>query len=207
MKTLKNTLVLSAALLGLLVTSAPASAQSIGWVVGINGSPKLTRAGHTKAVRRGNSVITGDLIETDDAAKIKLLFSDDSVMAIGPRSSVTIPEFTYKADNRVAKIKVLFGRFKINIAKFFGGPSDYEVTTPTAVAGVRGTILWGDTDIDAICSLEGEIEVRSLSAAEDAEAARLTPGNCVANMGQGETAPLVPSQEALQGYLKEVTLE
>lgn len=205
MKSILKSLVLVA--LGVSLSALPASAATIGWVVGVNGTPKVTRNGHTTDARRGKAIIPTDLIETDENSKVKLLFSDDSIMAIGPRSSVTIPEFTHEKESRVAKIKVLFGRFKINIAKFFGGPSEYEVTTPTAVAGVRGTILWGDTEIDAICSLEGEIEVSSLSAEEGAEPARLTPGNCVSNMGEGETVPLVPSQDALQGYLKEVTLE
>ena len=196
-------LVLLLLLQAVLATSADAAEPGV--VARINGAPTVERAGKSRPLRPADTVSVGDIIVTDAAAKLKLLLADDSVLAIGPRSRVALDELMLSADSRTVKLRVLAGRFKIAIAKFFGGASTYEVHTPTAVAGVRGTVLWGDTDLDAICALDGHIEVRAISG--NGPASQLAPGECVNQMATGKTAPLKPSAAELAGYLKEVTLE
>ena len=179
-------------------------AAEAGWVARINGKPSITRGDKTEPLKQGDTVRAGDRINTDDTAKVKLLLADDSVLAIGPRSQVVIDELLLSSDSRKGRLNVLVGRFKIAIAAWLNGRSDYEVRTPTAVAGVRGTVLWGDTQLDAICALQGDVEVRSLQGAPMAD---LHTGKCVAEMGRGEAVSLVPSREDLEKYLKEVTLD
>ena len=156
-------------------------------------------------LKRGSSVFTGDVVETDATSKAKILFADDTVLAIGPKSRVNISDFVLDANGRTVRLRVLAGRFKVAIAKFFGGQTDYEIRTPTAVAGVRGTVLWGDTDLDAICALEGNIEVRPRTGA--GAPAQLSAGECVGQMAAGKTTPLKPTAAELAAYLKEVTLD
>jgi len=188
-----------------VLAPAAASAGEAGLVARVNGAPTVQRAGKTEPLKRGSSVFTGDVIETDATSKVKVLLADDSVLAIGPKSRVDVSDFALDAASRNVRLKVLAGRFKIAIAKFFGGRTDYEVRTPTAVAGVRGTVLWGDTQLDAICALEGNIEVRPLAGA--GAPAQLSAGECVGQMAAGKTAPLKPTAEELAAYLKEVTLD
>jgi hypothetical protein len=197
----------SVALLALLggVLPAIAVAGEAGLVVRVNGAPTVQRAGKTEMLKRGDSVFTADVIETDAGSKIKVLLNDDSVLAIGPKSRVNLSDFVVDATSRSVRLQVLAGRFKIAIARFFGGHTDYEIRTPTAVAGVRGTVLWGDTELDAICALEGKIEVRPLTGA--GAPAQLSAGECVSQMASGKTATLKPTAEELAAYLKEVTLD
>jgi hypothetical protein len=152
----------------------------------------------------GAAVGPGDRINTDGHSKIKLLLADDSVLAIGPQSQVTIDELMLRPDSRTGRLRVLVGRFKLAIAEWLGGRSDYEVRMPTAVAGVRGTVLWGDTQLDAICALRGTVEVRTLAGTR---VATLEPGRCESQMGTGHAKPLTPSREDLDKYLRDVTLE
>jgi hypothetical protein len=189
----------------LRVARVDAQPAESGLVVRINGAPTVQRGGNRQPLRQGDTIAVGDVIETDQGAKVKILFADDSVLAIGPKSRVSVDEFLVKPERRMVRLGVALGRFKIAIAKFFGTASDYEIRTPTAVAGVRGTVLWGDTDLDAICSLDGSIEVHSLKA--NGQPARLTAGECVNQLGSGKPAPLKPSAQDLAGYLKEVTLD
>lgn len=191
-------------LLSVLVPVA-ASAGEAGLVARVNGAPTVQRAGKSEPLNRGSSVFTGDVIETDANSKVKILLADDSVLAIGPKSRVDVRDFASDATSRSVRLRVLAGRFKIAIAKFFSGRTDYEIRTPTAVAGVRGTVLWGDTELDAICALEGNIEVRPLTGA--GAPAQLSAGECVGQMAAGKTAPLKPTAEELAAYLKEVTLD
>jgi hypothetical protein len=185
-------------------SATSALAADAGWVARINGAPTVTRESQTQALKQGDTVRVGDRINTDQTAKVKILLIDDSVLAIGPRSQVVLDELSLSGDSRTGRLNVLLGRFKIAIAAWLGGRSDYEVRTPTAVAGVRGTVLWGDTQLDAICALQGDVQIRSLQGAPLAD---LHTGKCVAEMGRGTAVPLVPSAEDLAKYLKEVTLD
>lgn len=194
-------------LLMLLMGFVPcvAFAGEAGLVARVNGMPTLERAGKTEALKRGSNLYTGDVIETDANSKVKILLNDDSVLAVGPKSRVAVSDFVLDSSGRNVRLQVLAGRFKIAIAKFFGAHTDYEIRTPTAVAGVRGTVLWGDTVLDAICALEGNIEVRPRTGA--GAPAQLSTGECVSQMAAGRTAPLKPTAEELAAYLKEVTLD
>ena len=188
-----------------MLTPAAASAGEAGLVARINGAPTVQHGGKTEPLKRGSSVFTGDIVETDANSKAKIILNDDSVLAIGPKSRVDVSDFALEAGGRNVRLQVLAGRFKIAIAEFFSGSTDYEIRTPTAVAGVRGTVLWGDTELDAICALEGNIEVRPRSGA--GAPAQLSAGQCVSQMATGKTAPLKPTAEELAAYLKEVTLD
>jgi hypothetical protein len=187
----------------LLCSSGSVWAADPAVVAQINGTPIVTRAGQSQPLRVGDAVPLGDLVVTDEHAKIRIVFADDSVLAIGPKSQVVIDQFVLDGAQRKSRLRVLAGRFKIAIATFLLGSTDYEIRTPTAVAGARGTVLWGDTDLDAICALHGTITVQPLAAAP----ATLADGQCVRAMGKGHALPFAPSSAELAGYLKEVTLE
>ncbi|MEO8603953.1 MAG: FecR family protein [bacterium] len=184
--------------------AARATAGEAGWVAGINGAPTIVRGDKTQPLQRGDAIAVGDRIRTGADAKVKVLLADDSVLAIGPQSDVVIDQLLIGGADRTARLRVLAGRFKLAIAAWFGGASDYEVATPTAIAGVRGTVLWGDTELDAICDLHGTVQVRTLHGAATTT---LEAGRCVTGMAKGDTTPLLPSPEDLQRYLRQVTLD
>jgi hypothetical protein len=195
---------LTAGTLAALPVAGSAWGAEAAWVAGVNGAPTVTRAGRTEPLGRGDAVAIGDTVTTDDAAKVKLLLADDSVLTIGPRTQVTIDELLLGPGERKGRVRVLAGRFKMAVAAWLTGPSAFEVATPTAIAGVRGTVLWGDTEIDTICALEGNVEVR---AVRGKAVAKLATGHCVTKMGSGEPVPVVPGREQLERYLKEVALD
>lgn len=203
--TMKHSALVGGIVLLQLSSTTAVLAADAGLVAGINGAPTVTRGDKTEPLKQGASVQVGDRITTDGAAKVKILLADDSVLAIGPGSQVTIDELVLSSDSRKGRLSVLVGRFKIAIADWLrGGSSDYQVRMPTAVAGVRGTVLWGDTQLDAICALHGNVQVLTPQGDPMAD---LVTGHCVTNMGRGKPEPLEPSREALEKYLKEVTLD
>ncbi len=187
----------------LLAGAASAGVSEPGLVVRINGTPTVECAGKTQPLSEGAKVHVGDVVVTDASAKLKVLLADDSVLAIGPRSRVLLDEFALGDDRRV-RLNVLAGRFKIAVAKFFGRNSDYQVRTPTAVAGVRGTVLWGDTDLDTICALDGQVEVRPTVGQS---VVSVTAGRCLSQLASGTVVPLQPSAAEMAEYLKQVTLD
>ncbi len=72
------------------------------------------------------------------------------------------------------------------------------------MAGVRGTVLWGDTEMDTICALDGQIEVHATTSQA---AVTVTAGRCVSRMASGTMVPLQPSAAEIAAYLKAVTVD
>jgi hypothetical protein len=187
----------------LLLFALPAAAADVAWVAGIRGAPTATSGETVRPLRRGDAIAVGDRITTDAASRIKLLLADDSVLSIGSGTEVVIDELV-RGEQRRGRLRVLAGRFKLAVAAWFAGPSDYQVELPTAVAGVRGTVLWGDTQLDAVCALQGSVAVQTRRGSADAA---LSAGQCVTGMADGKTTPLTPSREQLARYLAAVSLE
>jgi len=187
----------------LLLLALPCAAADTAVVAGVRGEPTVSRDGASTPLTRGDAVAVGDRITTDATSRVKVLLADDSVLSIGSGTEVVIDELLLGSERR-GRLRVLAGRFKLAIAAWLSGPSDYQIETPTAVAGVRGTVLWGDTALDAICALQGTVAVRVRQGSADAT---LGAGQCVTGMGAGKTTPLAPSREDLARYLAEVSVE
>jgi hypothetical protein len=194
--------ILCSVMLGL--AAAPAvRAEPAASVTGINGTPMLIRHGASEKLVSGAGIEVGDEITTDATAKVQIQLADESVLTIGPDTRVKLDEFRLGTAARQSRLSVFAGRFKLAVEKFVG-TTDYRIETPTAVAGVRGTVIWGDTQLDTICALEGHVEVNTRKGTAVAE---FGAGNCVHDMAAGKTTPLVPTAEQLAGYLKLVTLD
>jgi hypothetical protein len=183
-----------------------ASGASIAVVEAVEGNAFVVHASQKIAAAPGLRLAAGDRLETGAPGKLRARLSDDSVLAIGANTTLALAELAIDDAARRGRIDVTLGRFWMNVTKWTGtGESRYEISTPTAVAGVRGTTLWGDTDVDAICALEGTIEVRSRRS-PDLPPATLSAGNCASNLRAGELAPLAPSAEQLQRFLDEILI-
>ena len=188
--------------IALLQTAGAAGAPAV--VVQINGAPQVERSGNTQALQPGASLDRGDVVITDGQSKARIVLADDSVLTVGPKSRITIESIEVEPKGRIGRLQVIAGSFKIAISKLLSGTTDYEIRTPTAVVGVRGTIVWGDTELDSVCALDGKVEVRSIRGGAQAE---ITAGQCVQRMGLGSPVPVKPSPAELETYLKAVTLD
>lgn len=180
--------------------------KSIGVVEAVEGQASIVHEAESLDAAPGIRLSAGDRLETGTPGKMRVRLSDDSVLAIGASSRVSLAELTMDEVARRGRIDVAIGRFWMNVTKWTGGgESRYEIATPAAVAGVRGTTLWGDTDVDAICALEGAIEVRSRKN-DSLGPASLSSGNCASRLSEGELAPLTPTSEQIQKFLDEVLI-
>jgi hypothetical protein len=183
-----------------------ASDPSIAVVEAVEGDASVVHGSQKTAAAPGLRLTAGDRLETGTPGKMRARLTDDSVLAIGANTTLALAELALDDAARRGRIDVALGRFWMNVTKWTGtGESRYEISTPTAVAGVRGTTLWGDTDVDAICALEGTIEVRSRRS-PDLPPASLSAGNCASKLREGELAPLAPSPEQLQKFLDEILI-
>lgn len=96
--------------------------------------------GKLSPARRGAAIVTKDYVRTGERARAELSVVDGSRLRVGQQSLVQLGQLKLDADNRrkLLEIHVMEGRAEIVAAR--GLPdSRFNVTTRTAVAGVRGT--------------------------------------------------------------------
>lgn len=190
-----------------LVGGGPAQAGSeIATVGDMTGYVAMEREEKTYRLATGVPLYTGDMIKTGGEGKTRLLLKDDSVVSIGPETEFRLEKLEIREDGgRSFSFEALVGRFKVHVAKWFLGGSNGIIATPTATAGVRGTVVWGDTELDAICALEGEVELKPRKSPENAR--QMTTGDCYTNLEAGKPKALEPSPEQLKAYLDQVTID
>jgi hypothetical protein len=119
--------------------------QNIGSTAEAHNQVSRELAGAAGPLNAGDSVFRDELVRTGADSTAKLVFLDSTNLAIGPTSRVTLDQFVYAGEVNGQKMTVNLVR---GIFRFTTGALDkraYEVSTPTASIGVRGTVL----DIDA----------------------------------------------------------
>lgn len=113
------------------------------------------------------AVFEKDMVRTKSASRAEVAFSDGSLLKIGQRSRIDINE--YRADDPQAKRKLVLPRGRVeavvpqglaNQALLPKG-SRFEIQTPNAVAGVRGTdyVVSFDNSRTWVMVKEGMVQV------------------------------------------------
>jgi len=132
-----------ATLVGVLVLFAAlgARAEEVGAVAEIEGQAEVMRAGSTEwaPLKPGDAVQLGDQVRTPAGSKLKLLFRDDSVLTLAPNSQLKVDE-SVVGTAPVSSFSLFMGAIRAVVTDRYGAQgARFEVETPTAVAGVRGT--------------------------------------------------------------------
>ena len=92
-----------------------------------------------RVLRQDAPVFSGDAIVTGPIGQAQVKFRDNTKLVVGPNSRLVIDAFIYSGNNTARKLSInaLKGAFR-----FISGNSRhdaYNITTPTATIGVRGT--------------------------------------------------------------------
>lgn len=184
--------------------------NAVGRVDAVVGTPQLTRGDTQQECKAGMVVAAGDAIKTGKGGKIRVVLKDESVLALGADSEATVSKLDMSEKAREGAIKVAIGKFWMKVAALAdkGAKTTIDVVTPNAVAGIRGTTLWGDTERDTICALEGTIEVSATAAkGKKAKPKKLKAGQCVTKMKKGKLQPAKLKPADGKKYLGEVLIE
>ncbi|MGD9762205.1 MAG: FecR domain-containing protein [Candidatus Binatia bacterium] len=154
----------------LLLATGVNAQDAVGTVAAVNGTAEIVHGGAAAAAAVGAPVQLGDELRTG-AGKMKVVFRDDSVVDLNEQTSLVVDQqvFDPGTSRFQSLMKLLSGKARALVSDHYGTPgSSYEVETPTAVAGVRGTTFLisydPDTDATQVIGIDGRIEVRSLAA-------------------------------------------
>ena len=125
-----------------LLLATPAAAQTIGVAETVRNDVVQVRAGANAPIAPGESVVRNEVVRTGAESATKLVFRDDTNVAVGPSATVTLDRFVFSGDDGSASkvsVNLVRGAFR-----FTTGGSDkkaYEIKTPLATIGVRGTVF------------------------------------------------------------------
>jgi len=191
-------------LLGLLLLSVSAGAGKKNQLPqGVEKAAKITamleyakvqRSQPTPSLMRakyGQELTWNDVVQTDPNGRVRIRMNDDSLLSIGANSELRIT--SHDPAIHTTRVELAYGLLRAQIKKLAAG-EQFEVRTPTAVAGVIGTdfgIDASDPDHVKVICLEGTVQLTSTDPAH--------PGSVACEGGHSVTidkdkAPNAPIQ-------------
>jgi opacity protein-like surface antigen len=95
--------------------------------------------GRNRPVNQGDEVFAKEAIVTAPASSTNLRFLDETALAIGPRARVVLDRFVYNADRTARRSVVAAVRGALRWTSGQSRSGAYQIKTPLAAIGVRGT--------------------------------------------------------------------
>ena len=130
----------SAALIG---SSAAALTNDghIGAAVAVRNQVTGSQNGQDRPVALGNPIFQNERISTCVNSVAQLMFTDQTTLSVGPRSQVTLDRYVYDPNRGAGDVAVSFATGALRFITGAQDPHNYQVRTPVASIGVRGTIV------------------------------------------------------------------
>jgi hypothetical protein len=146
MNTKQLSLVLATLIMILVPAMAAIAADPVAELTAMTGRVDILRGGQlpSEKAKVGSQLLVGDFIRTKSKSTAEVLFADGNKIKIEPRSRVDISNYSTRNDQRTlnlarGKIEAVVIPADQQSAK--ARPKRFEIETPNAVAGVRGTTL------------------------------------------------------------------
>ncbi len=116
----------------------------LGKVLRVVGTVTVQRGAQNLVPVSGFGICRGDRVLTDAASIAELRLRDGSLLTVGKDTDFVIREFRlYKKQPNVALFELAKGAFRNITGLVTQRRHRYEVRTPVATIGVRGTDFWG----------------------------------------------------------------
>jgi FecR protein len=156
-------LMISAAL---AVQPSICDAQSnIGSAASVRNQVEGILGGQTQALSSGSAVHSNELIRSGDGAVANLVFIDETKLSVGPRSEVRLDKFVYDPSKNTGAVVVRATRGAYRFVTGVQDSRNYEIKTPYATLGVRGTIL--ELNLEGVG--QAQARTRAQARTEDGE--------------------------------------
>ena len=129
-------------LLMLLVLAPAAAADDVGQVKTSKGGVVIVRDGQELAAPAGTPVQQSDRILTRADGSAGIAFRDNSLLSLGPDSSLDISLFSFGARQAADALEATLNRGTLSAVSgkiVTKSPEAMRIHTPTSILGVRGT--------------------------------------------------------------------
>jgi hypothetical protein len=134
------------ALLGTLLCSATASEaadpRNVGEAVVIKNQVTAAEAQKDKRrLAKGDGVREQELLEAQTVSHGEFRLADDTKLALGPGARLVLDKFVYDPDRTGKQVLINFAAGSFRFISSSKDPTGYELKTPTATLGIRGTVF------------------------------------------------------------------
>lgn len=119
------------------------NASKIGVASAVKNRVEGSTGGAARALAAGSSVFAREVVRTGDESTAQLLFLDETSLSIGPQSEVTLDRFVFDPNRGAGNVVINATRGAFRFVSGSQQPSNYQIRTPVATIGVRGTIFDG----------------------------------------------------------------
>lgn len=201
MKRRMNFLFILAILLALPLT---ALAAPVGKITALEGNVDITAGSKARDAKLGEAVNTGDILRAKSKSKAQVTFLDGNILRLGENTRVRITD--YQSGARKTSILDLFRGKTQNIVSRLAKGARYEVRTPTAVCGVRGTnfIAFFQNGISGFAPREGTIYGYNRTMPETVRT--VTAGLAIMVLATNQPPTIQPmSSTDLDGHMQDTT--
>jgi hypothetical protein len=151
---------------GVLCAARAGAQTEVGTVAAMQGTLQVQRAATWQNGGVGAPIFVGDRLRTGASDAAKIVFRDDSVLDVAPKSEFTVDKQAFDLGTRRfdTLLRVVRGKVRAWVSEYYRQPrARYEIETPTAIAGVRGTefvVLYDpDGEVTDVVGLSETVDV------------------------------------------------
>jgi hypothetical protein len=126
----------------LIPLSAFAAENPVGIIKTSTGQGNIIRKGSSIEAKSGSELFQHDTLKTGADAAISVVFKDDTMVSVGPKSELLIDEFHFSpAEGKLSFIARLLKGTSVYVSGIIGklSPQSVRFETPVANIGIRGT--------------------------------------------------------------------
>lgn len=177
---------------------ANADTKRAAQITSVDGTVKIKKAGGEKTYPavKGMGLVQGDSIITGSDGNVILDMDGDKEIRIGGSTQIVLSELVKNAGTMGSKtqMSLLSGKVLININKKLTTDSKFEIKTPTAVMGVRGTEFYvgyvnGKTVVNVV---DGTVRTRSSSNGETRDVTKMNMAVVDSSTGEQKQIEVKP---------------
>lgn len=141
---LTRLLAAAAAIAVLVIAGSPADADqqlTVGNARVVVRTVTGTIEAELRRLQLKDDVYHNELIETAKGAATEIIFLDDTKLALGPESRLTLDRFVYDPNPKKAAFVITATKGAFRFASGKLPKASYTIHTPTATIGIRGTVF------------------------------------------------------------------
>ncbi|MCJ2077095.1 FecR family protein [Methylobacterium sp. E-016] len=152
----------------MLAVPGAVAAQGIGKTIVVQNDVSRLKGNQRSALTTGESVFKEEAVQTGADSVAKIVFLDQTNLSIGPNARVSLNQYVYSEDRPAGKValNLLKGTYRFVTGDL--EKKSYQINTPVATIGVRGTTFdVSTTGVRSVVTLlEGEVRVCTRSGKE-----------------------------------------
>jgi len=120
--------------------------------------------GNSQPLSTGSGIFANERIRTGEASAAQLQFIDQTNLSVGPKSEVVLDRFVYNSDHGKGNVVIQTGKGVFRFVSGSQDPTSYQIKTPVATIGVRGTVfnLANGLHVSIIGLISGQVSITNL---------------------------------------------